>query len=36
MSQYKIKELPLEERPRERLKLVGVNNLTNKEILSII
>ena len=36
MSQYKIKELPLEERPRERLKLVGVNNLTNKEILSIL
>ena len=36
MSQYKIKELPVEERPRERLKLVGVNNLTDKEIVSII
>ena len=33
---YKIKELPIEERPRERLKEVGVNNLTNKELLSII
>ena len=33
---YKIKELPIEERPRERLKEVGVNNLTDKEIISII
>lgn len=33
---YRIKELPLEERPRERLKSVGVNNLTDKEIISII
>ena len=33
---YKIKELPTNERPRERLKSVGVNNLTDKEILSII
>lgn len=33
---YKIKELPEEERPRERLKNVGVNNLTDKEIISII
>ena len=33
---YKIKELPTTERPRERLKEVGVNNLTDKEILSII
>ncbi len=31
-----IKELPQEERPRERLKKVGVENLTNKELLSII
>lgn len=36
MNQYKIKELPIEERPRERLKLVGANNLTDKEIISII
>lgn len=33
---YKIKELPIEERPRERLKGVGVNNLTDKEIIAII
>lgn len=33
---YKIKELPIDERPRERLKEVGVNNLTDKEILAII
>ena len=33
---YKIKELPEEERPRERLKNVGVNNLTDKEIISSI
>lgn len=33
---YKIKELPITERPRERLKSVGVNNLTDKEIISII
>lgn len=33
---YKIKDLPIEERPRERLKSVGVNNLTDKEIISII
>ena len=33
---YRIKELPLEERPRERLKSVGVNNLADKEIISII
>ena len=36
MSEYKIKEIPEEERPRERLKRVGVENLTNKELLSII
>lgn len=36
MSNYKIKELPIKERPRERLKNVGVENLTDKEILAII
>ena len=36
MSLYTIKELPTDERPRERLKQVGVENLTNKELLSII
>ena len=33
---YKIKDIPIEERPRERLKSVGPNNLTDKELLSII
>ena len=33
---YKIKDLPVEGRPRERLKEVGVSNLTDKEIISII
>ena len=33
---YKIKDLPISERPRERLKSVGVSNLTDKEIISII
>ena len=33
---YKIKELPIEERPRERLKQVGIKNLSDKELLSII
>ncbi len=33
---YKIKELPEEERPRERLLLVGSSNLSNVELLSII
>ena len=36
MSIYKMKEIPKEERPRERLKEVGVENLTNKELLAII
>jgi DNA repair protein RadC len=36
MSNYKIKDIPLNERPRERLKEVGVSNLTDKEILSIL
>ena len=33
---YKIKDLPIEERPRERLLNVGVNNLSDKELISII
>ena len=33
---YRIKELPVLERPRERLKKVGVENLTDKEVLSIL
>lgn len=33
---YRIKEIPAEERPRERLKQVGVENLTNTELISII
>lgn len=33
---YKIKELPISERPRERLKQVGVENLSDKELLAII
>ena len=36
MSNYKIKDIPLNERPRERLKNVGVENLTDKELISII
>lgn len=36
MSVYKIKDLPIMERPRERLKEVGASNLTNKELLAII
>ncbi len=36
MSNYRIKDIPLEERPRERLKLVGSNNLSDKELLAII
>lgn len=32
----KIKDIPLTERPRERLKEVGGANLTNKELLSIV
>ena len=31
-----MKEIPEEERPRERLKLVGPKNLSDKELLSII
>ena len=33
---YKIKEIPPSERPRERLKLVGKENLSDKELLSIV
>ena len=33
---YKIKEIPQEERPRERLKQLGVEHLSNKELLAII
>lgn len=33
---YSIKEIPVSERPRERLKEVGVENLTDVEILAII
>ena len=36
MSNYRIKDIPITERPRERLKEVGPNNLNNKELLSII
>lgn len=36
MSYYKMKELPESERPRERLKNVGVENLSDKELLSIL
>lgn len=32
----KIKEIPITERPRERLKEVGASNLTDKELISII
>ena len=33
---YKFKELPDEEKPRERLKVYGVENLSNEELLMII
>lgn len=33
---YTIKDFPLEERPREKAKQYGINNVTNKELLSII
>ena len=33
---YRIKDLPIDERPRERLKEVGITNLSNKELLAII
>ncbi len=36
MSNYKIKEIPLLERPRERLLNVGKENISDKELISII
>ena len=33
---YRIKDLPITERPRERLKEIGINNLSDKELLAII
>lgn len=33
---YKIKDLPTNERPRERLREVGINNLSDRELLAII
>lgn len=33
---YKIKDLPINERPRERLKEVGISNLSDRELLAII
>jgi DNA repair protein RadC len=33
---YKIKELPLDERPREKLKLKGKESLSNEELIAII
>lgn len=36
MSYYKIKDIPKEERPRERLKKSGAENLTNKELIAIV
>lgn len=32
----KVKDLPLSERPRERLQEIGVENLSNEELISII
>lgn len=33
---YKIKDIPSDERPREKLKKYGVTNITNKDLLAII
>lgn len=33
---YKVKDIPKDERPRERFLNVGVNNLSNQELLAII
>ena len=33
---YRIKDLPIYERPRERLKNIGIDNLSDKELLAII
>ena len=32
----KIKDLPIEERPRERVKKIGIQNISNEELLAII
>jgi len=36
MSNYRIKDIPIMERPRERFVEVGVENLTNSELIAII
>lgn len=36
MTTYKIKDIPENERPRERLKNVGPNNISDKELLAIL
>ena len=33
---YKIKDLPLDERPREKLKNMGAESLSNEELIAII
>ena len=33
---YRIKEIPEEERPRERLKEIGTSRISNQELLSIL
>lgn len=33
---YKIKDIPIGERPRERVKQHGISNITNKELIAII
>lgn len=33
---YRIKDLPITERPRERMKMVGSNSLSDSELLSIL
>lgn len=36
MKKYNMKNIPIEERPRERLKKAGPNNLSDRELLSIV
>ncbi len=36
MNNYRIKNIPFQERPRERLKNIGVENLSDKELIAII
>lgn len=36
MNKYMIKDIPIEERPRERMKYNGKSSLSNKELLAII